>query len=533
VKESAPLFPDDRLSPIRPEAVAKKLAAVRNREKPDLLNQIDQRPVLVELLWFIQAMSLQPGGLLSFCEDMLKSIPGRLGTPMMRSVAAKSFSQPQKEIIWTELPNHLRPVVALKTRYAVEREDYTAEEWQEMEANDKKALASAAKTLTADHLYGICRKEALTTIPVYLAALCTNLGVGFDYPESIETESEDLEASASVVPLRIRVMAWRRVFDDVIAAVQEMMALQAATARKRIAMTAVASRVFQEWEYAHQESVMVRIEGGSGFGKTEALEACCDMRLGISRSVRIPPGNSMADFLKAIGKAYGIDCSYGSQVLSLAEKVDYIIEHGGPFLVLDECAFLFPRSYSSTTAPARLEWVRAKILDRGLPLVLSSTPAKWNGDLARFVKTTGYTLEEFLGRNFLTVRLPESLSERDMIEVARIHFPELDRDALGYIATEAKLSENYLRAVEAVSKRARFIASRSKGRITLKVIDAALADVLPGRSPDPAQKASPLQHPLKSFSRAVNPEAPDQFPLRSLQPSRADQVADSLDPAET
>ena len=48
---------------IKPEAVARKLAAIRNRENLKLLKQIEARPQLVEMLWFVQAMSLRPGEL--------------------------------------------------------------------------------------------------------------------------------------------------------------------------------------------------------------------------------------------------------------------------------------------------------------------------------------------------------------------------------------------------------------------------------------------------------------------------------------
>jgi hypothetical protein len=185
-------------------------------------------------------------------------------------------------------------------------------------------------------------------------------------------------------------------------------------------------------------------------------------------------------------------------------------------IVLDECAFLIPRSYVQTSSPPRLEWVRDKIIDRGLPVVLSSTPTKWKSDVARFIKKTGYTLEEFFRRNFLVVSLPSSLSEADMIAAAQIHFPQLDEDALGFIANEARLSTNYLQAVEAISKRARFLSGGK--RIGLTFIERAIADVLPGRSD--AQTANSKAQ-LKGVSRPINhgvkPTVRDDFNPCSLR----------------
>ena len=50
------------MTSVCPTILAGKLQAIRNEEYPALLKQIKERPRLVELLWFIQAMSRLPGG---------------------------------------------------------------------------------------------------------------------------------------------------------------------------------------------------------------------------------------------------------------------------------------------------------------------------------------------------------------------------------------------------------------------------------------------------------------------------------------
>jgi DNA transposition AAA+ family ATPase len=56
---------------IAPEALALKLQAVRNLEFLDVAEQLQTQPRLVEALWFLQAMSLKPGGLGSFAERLV------------------------------------------------------------------------------------------------------------------------------------------------------------------------------------------------------------------------------------------------------------------------------------------------------------------------------------------------------------------------------------------------------------------------------------------------------------------------------
>src|ERR1017187_5438711 len=88
---------------IRPEAVADKLAAIRNHEYPELLAQITAQPRLAEMMWFLQYTSMQPGGLVKFCADMLEQLPGRFGTATMRGVKRPEYTLAQKGYIVGEI----------------------------------------------------------------------------------------------------------------------------------------------------------------------------------------------------------------------------------------------------------------------------------------------------------------------------------------------------------------------------------------------------------------------------------------------
>lgn len=472
---------DLKLGRIKPEDVARKLAAIRNRENLKSLKQIEERPRLVEMLWFVQAMSLRPGGLGKFTEDLIAANPAQLGTKTMRAAKGRIYTAAQKVEIYRE------------TRSRALFSDCLDQE-------ETEAMRSKALKQNAEDFEGSCRACATERIPPFLLELCTDSEVDFSEGETLDQWGRD----------------WKWCFGSVIEALFVMMDRTECEAKKQIAMTQVSKRVFQEMEYALQEKVMVRIEGESGFGKTESLVAWCDGRPGVARMVRVPASNSMKDFMIAVGKALGIECSFGSSVTGLREKVDYVLEHSGLAIVFDECAFLIPRSYVHTSPPPRLEWVRDKIIDRGLPVVLSSTPKKWKSDVARFVKKTGYTLEEFFRRNFLTVSLPSSLSESDMIDAARIHFPQLEEDQLGFIANEARLSQNYLQAVEAISKRARFLSGGK--RIGLKIIERAISDVLPGRTdPQETVPSVPLTAHLQPIKPTSNRVKGEDFKPSSLR----------------
>jgi hypothetical protein len=507
-KSNEPSYPKGR-APIRPELLAGKLAAIRNYEYPELLDQMTANPRLVETLWFLQAMSLRPGGLLKFVEELLAEFPERLGTPTMLEAKSENYRISEKLAVFYELPSGYRPYIKLGrdgVRGAI-LADMTAEEVAKMDASDRRAIESVVKEMDAASFRKICRRAALQQLPEYFTALCTEKGREFGEVESGEDKAESLlramadfdedavvrfAQKAKITPQPIPAgSVW--FFHDVMGALVQFMDRSAVKVKQRLAMTEVAKLIFDRLDYALAEKVMVRIEGGSRFGKTEALSAWVDMRPGLARLVRVPCDNSMASFFKRIGEALGIDCSYGSNPSRLKERVEYIIQHSGLFLVLDEAHFLAPMNFTETTSPHRLNWVRTEVVDRHLPLAISVTPQAFKGAIDRFVKKTRYDMTQFFGREFLPCVLPEVLSEADLIAVARIHFPELGANALGYIANEARLSQNYLQAVEAIARRTRFLTSKRGGAVRLKDIETAVSEVLVRNTVSPDQGADAVQ----------------------------------------
>ena len=563
-------------TPIRPELLAAKLAAIRNYENPALLAQMSANPRLVETLWFLQAMSLRPGGLLKFVQEFLAEFPERLGTPTMLATRG-NYRTSEKLAIFYELPNGYRPCIKVERDSDNVRGEIlgklTARDVAQMGACDRRAVESALKEMDAEFFRAICRRAALEKLPEHFTAICTEKDRGLGPVENQEDEYEAtgevmrrailgsnslqlLAQKAGAAPLPIPAgSAW--FFQNIMGALVQFMDRAAVKVKGRLAMTEVAKLIFDRLDYALSEKVMVRIEGGSRFGKTEALSAWADMRPGLARLVRVPCDNSMASFFKRIGEALGIECSYGSDPSRLKERVEYVIQHSGLFLLLDEAHFLAPMNFTETTAPHRLNWVRTEVVDRHLPLAISVTPQAFKGAIDRFVKKTRYDMTQFFGREFLPCLLPEVLSEADLISVARLHFPNLGDNALGYIASEARLSQNYLQAVEAISRRTRFLAGKRGGAVRLKDVETAVSEVLSREPTLPeqgtagaqidSQEAAPrvtrtaagrrVNGPLKPIAREIQPagmgtEPEGIFDSSALRAAGARRVDTDLVPTE-
>lgn len=303
---------------------------------------------------------------------------------------------------------------------------------------------------------------------------------------------------------------------------------------RRLARTQVAEKVFDALDYASAERVMVRIEGDPRFGKTESVETWAAMWPGRARVIRTPSSNGEKDLLRAIAEAFGIQHGHSAGGETLKAKVEFVIRFGGLMMIFDEAAFLMPSNFSATTAPARLNWVRTAIVDCKVPYVLVVTPQSYHGAVSRFVKKTGYSIEQFLGREALRVNLPNELPHEDLLAVARIHFPDTDEDLLGLVAAKAMQSESYLKAVENIARRARYNATkRGAKKLTLRDVDLAISEVMPtapalpvrpaeapqDRKPRPARVASPAATVLQRPFRAPA----SSFPAREVVPLNASQ----------
>jgi hypothetical protein len=236
------------------------------------------------------------------------------------------------------------------------------------------------------------------------------------------------------------------------------------------------------------------------FGKTESVETWCAARPGIARLVKVSPLDCDGDLHRAIADALGIeaDCSSGSD---LRRRIEYVLKYARLGLVFDEAHRLVPQKLSRNTVPTRLEWIRSRLAEEKVPCVLVVTPQSYETSVTKFLRKTRFAFEQINGRMF-AVRLPDKLSFRDLMSVARLHFPDVSEECLGVLAARAGKSQSYLKDVEHVAKRARYLASKVRRKVTMEDIDAACAEIMPQTA---ARPAGPLQPARKAVAEPVQP----------------------------
>lgn len=475
--------------PISPEAVAAKLAAARNFEHPHITAEIAAEPRFVEVLLFLQFVS-QPenyaGGLRKFTADLIADSLDLIGTAQMSGLRGQKITREQAAAIYHGLPGRAKRAVGGFDDETVNLYDLLlAEDYERLHPErfhreladsgrrvaERRDEEAALKRLVDgagwELFHGACVASARENLSTYFRHLCELGPVGFLRSGGNREFENSSGAPWYFVEAASAVLRW----------IDRRKADLAAT----IAETEITRHVFKWLGKARSTSRAVMISGNSRFGKTESLRTWCAMNPGLARLVNTPASNSEGELLREVAKALGLEIGPTSTAGRLRDRIDYVLCHSRLMLVFDEAHMIFPLNFSRNTAPARLNWVRRSVMDAGLACAFCSTPQSYNSAQKRYVKTTGYAIEQFSGRLLKTVELPDELSREDLLAVARIHFPKLAEPYLLYVVEKTVATErNYVSDLEKIATLARDNAQEcGRALPSLDDIKSAIADVLP------------------------------------------------------
>ena len=525
----------ERTPPIRSELLAAKIEKLQNFELLDLVDQFAAEPRFIRALWFLEFVSKPDnyaGGLTKFANDLIDDCAGKIGTPtMVRLGVVTTYKVDEAIAIFHELPyrhraeifgddlwifeNALRPGASKSGRIAVERiierrpwRDLADDEWR-TDSIEEDELQTWTGTppelhslllarLTPTAVREIYLGEARESLAEYFKQLCELPHVGF-LPNK----------NGHGAPFY---------FSGIGETLLDYIERRAAGLRSTIAETKVTQIVFRWMEKARTMKRPIMISGNSRFGKTEAVKMLCKMEPGNFRIVNTPASNAIGDLFREVAKSLGIEVGAQNSVRDLRERIDYVLRISNLVLCFDEFQFALPATFSRNAAPPRLNWIRRSIIDQEIGAVFICTPQSYLPAKKRFVRATGFAMEQFDERILKTVHLPDELAEEDLLAVARIHFAGLAEDYLSLVVGAALATErNYVSDIEKIATLAKDNA-REEGRELplLCDIEAAIADVLPAA---PARTAGPTE--TKTKRPVATPIlAPCNRPAVPLQPVR-------------
>lgn len=500
--------------PILAESLAAKIEKLENFELPELFDEFAREPGLVRVLWFLQYVSWPrnyPGGLSRFAVDLIDSSHHHLGPRSLVDCNAERFDLKQAAQVLREMPEFRREEL-LGYNAELFQEAFLREKHRE---NHKEWTPQFLGIVTPRAVREMCvtaANEGREILADYFRRLCEVPCTGFRPIKSTYTGTD----SPTEGP------PWY--FARVAEAILEFIERRRARLRARIASTEVTELVTRWIEKSRNTKRAVMISGNSRFGKTEAVKLHAGMHPDSCRLVATPASNALGDLVREVAISLGMEVSGPHAGRDLRERVDYVLRFSHLQLCFDESQLLLPASFSRNTAPARLNWVRRSVMDQGVAAVFVCTPQSYLPAKRRFVKATGFAMEQFDERILKTVQLPEELSEADLLAVARIHFVALSEEYLHFVVSKALATErNYVSDIEKIATLAKDDA-REHGRTMpiLADIKAAIADVLP--TADPTLKSPPMKPsdlPGKTVSkRNATPLQPDSARSLTLPQNR-------------
>jgi hypothetical protein len=454
-----------------------------------------------ELLFTLQHVSHQPGGLAKFAETLIAAYPEQIATTAMQRFGFKPgqlYRAEQVREVRAEIPGgadryllkgELRefdPVRIEPDMMEVEDLD-TGRTRLECNPRVLSAKAEAQKhpaTYEAAEFVRICQETAREHLAARLERVC------LDPAAAIES---------------------RWYFPNLTATLRQHFQKGAEAVRARLAETAITRQVFEALDYSLAGDGITLIEGLARTGKTFAIKAWCDQRPGLARYVQVPPTNDDISFFRRIAEAFGVSSGLSMKGIQLRERVERTARAAKLTIVFDEGHYLLSQDYRCRKRPSRIAWVMNELINYGVPVAICTTP-QFIADKARVQERTGWAWEQFDGRIGHLAALDQILSLDDLKAVARIHLPEASADAILGAAMYAQKSTSYVAGIEHVAKRARYCAQRA-GR--MKVSTEDVVEAIKARLPlDLNSRASaakpeskrPASRVSKVLGRAMSPD---------------------------
>lgn len=469
-----------------------------------------------ELIWFIQLLSHQPGGIKKLAADLTALFPERIATDAMRKFGMKAgqiYSAEQVRIVRAEMGGHAFPLKG-EIDFAYNGMEIFLEETAERRAAKRREASFYPSKYPAAVFVEYCHEAATVGLEKHLKELCLD-------PSMPVADGSPWYFPALVSALREFMAAW-------------------IAEREPAVVTSIGEKVSSALDYAMESRRMVIIDGLQRIGKSHAARHWCNLHPGRARYVECPATNDDVSFFRAIAKCLGVSINLNSKAVELRNRIEETLQGGDLMLVMDEGHYAWPQRYYHQTTPARIIWLMTALVNHGVALAFVTTPQFFRSKEA-IEKTTCWAADQFIGRIGHYEKLPDALSSGDLHAVASALLPGGDFNSVKALALYAKSSGKYLGGMDAIAERVRFICKR-EGRQKIEFPDVkraiqesvtpsdeALKTALAGASGQKHRRAVHVGAiPLQSDFRA--PEIPLPFEkiaergVRPVTPARTEET---------
>jgi hypothetical protein len=407
-----------------------------------------------ELIWFIQYLSHQEGGLAAIAKDLIAKYADRIQTRQMVEMKLK----PGK-ICNADQVRKLRSEFGCQFILKGEQRDYLnggfyiIDENESDDCFDNSDISESEKQRASKH------PNCYPATAFFEACLeCASDRLENELKEICLDPSHSLENGPWYFPTLIETLHDYKT---------EFVKARSAG----VVTTALGEKVSEVLDYTAYSRGLTLMQGDARLGKSFAARQWCAQHPGNSRFVEVPDGNDDASFFRDIARALGLGNFLNYKVVQIRERVEAVLLTGDILLIFDEAHRLFPQTHFRAGYPKRMVWVMT-MANAGVPICMISTPQFFATQ--KVLEKNGWNSAQLTGRISHYESLPADLSAEDLIAVAKSVLPEANAQVLRALAVYARSSARYLAAIDSISKRARYIATR-EGRDTATTDDVRKA----------------------------------------------------------
>lgn len=487
---------------------------------------LQDNPEKSELLYFLQGLSLRDGGVKRIAAELIEMFPDRIGTPTMHKInckPGKRLSDDQSDTISCELLNTdaKRAMRTILYPELAKKDVRTANEWME-QCHDlaEQGMADFIEQLCCNPKIEVARQSESQSgyqrrVQIILedarAALKKDSKLGQERPElTTAIADRDLFRSAEVP-----------YFHDVLGALFEYQRRYAESIRADFVETSISQVVFEAFDYALDTGRSALVEGNSGFGKTTALKARCEMNLGRVRYLQLDAITDRTSFAQKLSDATGVSRGKGFSPTRRLIRVQEFLRRSKIMLVIDEGQYLWPQGKRVTVHPELINWVGTALYNEGIPFVISATK-QFTLRRQHVERQTDWSSEQLRRRTRKVFLLPDAPTTEDLQAVARKLLSGLGEAAIEFVVGYAITSRGYFQTITDTAEDAQLLAKRAgHEKITAKDLqtavkewrapsDAALQRVFDSkperrrRSPAPMTETSVSDSPEGQFNEPLN-----------------------------
>lgn len=256
-----------------------------------------------------------------------------------------------------------------------------------------------------------------------------------------------------------------------------------------VADTSTKRALWDMFDYCWDSRSLVLACGEYRIGKTLASQSYCQIRGGHVRYVSLSSTPTNEAFYRQLARSLGVACSLQLKAGEMAERVTAALIEQNVMVIFDEGQYLLPQTLRTKQSPQRLTWVMTSLCNRGVPVAVVANKdwPRLIACLKRSVPWFGWAQWE--GRLRLNIDLPDTLTENDLREIARVLTPEADKATLTLLAGLALRQTGYISTIEAVVSRARYLAKKQGAFLDYDFCQIAMAEIDPTFTPQVSDRA--------------------------------------------